>query len=209
LSHWYEPHTNDMIKYVDPLQKVERWSKRNVETKRRFVVEAVMVAIYGQMLSPSRPVEYLIPYSTVMELYDMKDSEEPIMSDPADDGHARQMIEEMIKFFEQPLNRKKIERALLAPWRKSPPLLVNDKVTITVVYAVENAQYGEELDPIETELILTSLREQAPIVTDQYEFVDKVIDAEIPVKVYDIDDFDYALEEELPSEDTNPNSKSK
>lgn len=33
---------------------------------RRFVIEAVMVAIYGELLVPQAPVEYIVPYTTVM-----------------------------------------------------------------------------------------------------------------------------------------------
>ncbi|MGG1312345.1 MULTISPECIES: hypothetical protein [Cohnella] len=168
---------------------------------RRFVIEAVMLATYGQLLLPKRPVEYRIPYSTVMELYDMKDSPEPIMPEPADDRHVKEKIGEMIRFFEETFNRKKLERALVAPWRESPPLPINEHVTLVVVNAVENMQYGELLDPIETELVLASLRLQCPILTDQIEFQDKVIQNSIPVLLYDIDDFEFALEEDVPTTD--------
>ncbi|MBN2983868.1 MULTISPECIES: ADP-heptose synthase [Cohnella] len=168
---------------------------------RRFVIEAVMLATYGQLLLPKRPVEYRIPYSTVMELYDMKDSPEPIMPEPGDDEYVKARIEEMISYFEDPFNRKKLERALVAPWRESPPLPINEHVTLIVVNAVENMQYGEMLDPIETELVLTSLRLQCPILSDQIEFQDKVIQNSIPVLLYDIDDFEFALEEDVPSPD--------
>lgn len=164
---------------------------------RRFAIEAVMVAIYGQLIKPGRPVEYVIPYSTIMELYEMRDSDEPVMPEEEEDRHVKEKIGELIAFFEIPLNRKKIERALLQPWRKSPPLIANDEVTFTVVYAVENAQYGEVFDPVETELILTAQREQVPIITDQYEFLDKIIEGEVPVQAYDIEDFDFAVEEGL------------
>lgn len=66
---------------------------------------------------------------------------------------------------------------------------------------MENAQYGEAVDPIETEIILTSLREQAPIVTDQVELMDKIIQAEIPVQVYDVYDFDFAVEQGITADD--------
>ncbi|WP_199614325.1 ADP-heptose synthase [Paenibacillus alkalitolerans] len=162
--------------------------------RKRFVIEAVMAAIYGELMVPNRPVEYLFPYSTVMELYEMKDSSEPVMPEAGDDAHVKQKISEMIAFFEEPLNRKKIERAFGAPWRLSPPLLVNDNVSFVVVNSMENAQYGETFDPIETELILSSLREQVPILTDQLDFMDRVIDTEVPIQVFDIEDFEYALE---------------
>lgn len=96
---------------------------------RRFVIEAVLVAIYGELLAPSQPVEYLIPYNTIMELYEMKDSPEPVMPEADDDAHVKQKIGELIAFFDDSFNKKKLERALLAPWRLSPPLPINDNVT--------------------------------------------------------------------------------
>ncbi|MFD2331917.1 ADP-heptose synthase [Cohnella sp. GCM10020058] len=172
--------------------------------ERRFVIEAVMIAIYGQLLLPKRPVEYRIPYSTVMELYDMKDSDEPVMPDPDDDRHVKGKIGEMIAYFEDPFNKKKLERSLLAPWRESPPLPINDKVTLVVVNAAENMQYGELLDPIETEIVLTSLRVQSPILTDHIEFQDKVVQNAIPVQVFDIDDYEFAVEDSPAPSEFNP-----
>ncbi|MBO9604870.1 MAG: ADP-heptose synthase [Paenibacillaceae bacterium] len=168
---------------------------------RRFVIEAVMVAVYGELLVPKRPVEYVIPYSTIQELYDMRDSSEPVMPDPEDDAHVKTVIGELIAFFEEPFNKKKVERALTMPWQKSPPLPINDNVSFTVVYAVDNAQYGEYFDPIETELILTCAREKAPLLSDQPDMMDKVIEAEVPVAMFDIEDFDYAVEEGLAEAD--------
>ena len=162
---------------------------------RRFIIEAVMIAIYGQLLHPKRPVQYCIPYSTILELYDMKDSPEPVMPEPEDDRHVKEKIGEMIEFFENPFNKKKVERSLMAPWRESPPLPVSDMVSLVVVNATENMQYGEAFDPIETELILTSLRLQCPILTDQVEFQDRVVQHEVPVQLFDIDDFEFAVEE--------------
>lgn len=168
--------------------------------ERRFVVEAVMMAIYGQLLSPVHPVEYVMPYSSLMELYDLTESTEPIMSQEGEDPYVRKNIKGMIDFFEEALNKKKIEKALVSPWRKSPSLLVNGKVSITVVYALENAEYGESFDPIETDLILLSIREKIPVLTDQFEFVEKVIQGSVPVQVFDIEDFEYAVEENIPLE---------
>jgi hypothetical protein len=167
-----------------------------MDMARRFITEAVMMAIYGQLMVPVRPVEYVLPYSSLMELYDLIESKDPIMNEEGEDPFIRQNIQSLIHFFEDALNKKKIERALVSPWKKSPSLLVNDMVSITVVYALENAEYGEKYDPIETDLILLSIREKAPILTDQYEFVDKVIDGGVPVQVFDIEDFEYAIEEE-------------
>lgn len=165
---------------------------------RQFVIEAVMIAIYGQLLVPSRPVEYIIPYSTILELYEMRESTEPVMPETDDDAHVKAKIVELIGFFEDPFNKKKLERALQAPWRKSAPFLVNDNVIFTVVYAIDNAQYGEQFDPIETELILTSIKEKLPVLSDQFEFQDKVIAANVPVQLFDVEDFEYALEDDFP-----------
>jgi len=162
---------------------------------RRFVIEAVLVAIYGQLLIHGRQVEYIVPYTSIMELYEMRDSNEPIMPDADEDFHVKQKIIDLIAFFEDALNRKKIEKALTAPWKKSAPLLVNEHISFTVVYAVENAQFGEIFDPIETELILTASREQAPLLTDQVELIEQLIEHEVQIQAYDIDDFEFAMED--------------
>lgn len=60
--------------------------------RRRFVIEAVMVATYGHLLVPSRPVDYVVPYSTIAELYDMKDGADPVMEDPSDDKHVKERL---------------------------------------------------------------------------------------------------------------------
>ncbi|MFC4101146.1 ADP-heptose synthase [Paenibacillus xanthanilyticus] len=165
--------------------------------RRRFVIEAVMVATYGQLLVPSRPVDFVLPYSTVLELYDMKESAEPVMDDPEEDKHVKLKIAELISFFEDPLNRKKIERALQMPWRESSPLLLNDMIQFTIVHGIDNAQYGEYFDPIETELLLTAMKLDIPLLSDQFEFQDRLIEAEVPVQVYDIEDYEFAVEEGL------------
>ncbi len=169
--------------------------------RRRFVIEAVMVATYGQLLVPAHPVDYLIPYSTIMELYDMKDGAEPVMDDPDDDRHVKAKIGELIEFFQDPLNKKKIERALQVPWRESSPLILNENVSFIVVNALDNAVYGETFDPVETEQILTASRLQIPILTDQLELQDRIIDAEAPVQLFDIEDFDFAVEQGIGEKD--------
>ncbi|RXZ81832.1 ADP-heptose synthase [Paenibacillaceae bacterium] len=163
--------------------------------RRRFVIEAVMVATYGHLLVPSRPVDYAIPYSTILELYEMKDGEEAVMDDPEEDQHVKAKISELISFFEEPLNRKKIERALQQPWRESSPLLLNEQVSFTVVHAVDNAHYGEFFDPVETEQLLTASKLGIPLLSDQVEFEERIVEAEVPVQVYDIEDFEFAVEE--------------
>ena len=172
---------------------------------RRFVIEAVMLAVYGHLLVPKRPVEFLIPYSTIMELYEMRQSDERVMPDPEEDLFAKQQIDALIGFFENELNQKKLDRALSVPWRNSAPLLLQDNVTCVVINAMDNMRYGEAFDPIETELVMTSMREQAPLLTDQLEYVARIIEHEIPVPIYDIEDFEYALEQELKQQDWNTN----
>lgn len=169
--------------------------------RRRFVIEAVMIATYGQLLVPSLPVDFVLPYSTIMELYDMKEGADPVMDDPQDDAHVKEKIAELIVFFEDPLNRKKIERALQMPWRESPPLLLNHLIQFTVVHAIDNAQYGEYFDPIETEILLTSLKLSIPLLSDQFEFQDRLLEAEVPVQVYDIEDYEFAVEQGLTAAD--------
>ena len=158
--------------------------------KHRFVIEAILMAIYGQLFGTGRQVEYIIPYSTVLELYELRDGNEPIMPDEDEDERVNEIIVALIEFFEQSFNKKKIERALLSQWGKSPPLLINETTSIIIVNADEDAQYGELFDPIETELVLTALREQALILTDQIELIDKIIDSGIEVQTCDIEDFE-------------------
>lgn len=160
-----------------------------------FVTEAVMLAIYGQLLVPPRPVEYIIPYTTVLELYELISSDEPLMHNTPDEQHVRTKISELIDYFEEPLNKKKIDRALQVPWAKSPSIPVGEMTLVTIVNAMDTAPYGELFDPVETEMLATAQRIGAPVLTDQYELIQRIIDASIPVQVFDIDDFDFALEE--------------
>ncbi|NGM81040.1 ADP-heptose synthase [Paenibacillus sp. 7124] len=163
---------------------------------RQFVTESVMMAIYGQLLVPKTPVEYIVPYTTILELYELRESSEPLMNIPDDDQHVKAKIGELIAYFEQPLNQKKIRRCLNVPWAKSPAILLGEQAQITVINSVDNASYGETFDPIETELLLTSQRLKIPILTDQFEMIHRIIDGGVPVTVYDIDDFEFAMEEE-------------
>ncbi|USB31993.1 ADP-heptose synthase [Paenibacillus sp. YPG26] len=161
---------------------------------RRFIIEAVMLAIYGEITAPDEPVEFIVPYPTIMELYEFRNSPEPLMSDPDDDLYVKSKIEELIDYLEVPFNRKKLERALSIPWSKSSSILLGKSVSLTIVNALDNEQYGEFLDPIETVIVLTSLRESAPVLTDQPELISRIIDAEIPVQVFGIQDFHFAVE---------------
>ena len=74
---------------------------------RIFVTEAVMLAIYGQLLVPPKPVEYIIPYTTILELYELHTTEEHLMNSSADDQHVKIKIGELISYFEEPLNKRK------------------------------------------------------------------------------------------------------
>ncbi|AIQ41927.1 ADP-heptose synthase [Paenibacillus sp. FSL R7-0297] len=163
---------------------------------RQFVTEAVMMAIYGQLLAPRSPVEYIVPYTTIMELYELRDSDEPVMSHADDDQHVKLRIRELINYFEEPLNSKKINRCLNVPWAKSSGILLGGQAQITIINSLDNASYGETFDPIETELLLASQREQVPILTDQFELIQRIIEGGVPVQVFDIDDFEFAMEEE-------------
>lgn len=161
---------------------------------RQFVTEAVMVAIYGQMLAPAAAVEYVVPYTTILELYEFHSSDEPLMDNPTEDQHVREKVAELIAYLEEPLNKKRINRALQMPWSKSLPILFNNSVAITIINGVDNALYGEYFDPIETELLLTAQRENMPILTDQTDWIERIVEASVPVQVYDIEDFDFAVE---------------
>lgn len=164
---------------------------------RRFVIEAVMVAIYGELMVPSAPVEYIVPYTTIMELYEFHNSPETLMGDSDDELHVKNKISELIAYLEEPLNRKKLERALNVPWSKSSSILFGDNISWTVVNAVDNEQYGEFLDPIETEIVLTAQRENAPVLTDQLELIRRIIECEVPVQVFDIGDFEFAMDDSV------------
>lgn len=163
---------------------------------RQFVTEAVMLAIYGQLLIPRVPVQYIVPYTSILELYELRDSEEPLMNVPEDDIHVKLKIRELITYFEEPLNQKKVKRCLTSPWAKSFSILLGSQVQMVIINSMETAPYGELFDPIETELLLTSQREKVPILTDQFELIQRIIEGGIPVQVYDIEDFDYAMEAE-------------
>ncbi|MFD0698290.1 ADP-heptose synthase [Paenibacillus sp. GCM10027628] len=161
---------------------------------RTFVIEAVMLAVHGQLLLPGRPVTYIIPYTSIQELYELQISHEPIMLSPEDDTYVKQKIGELITFFEESFNKKKIEKALSMPWRKSPPLPINEHVALMIIFAVDTEEYGESFDPIETELILTSMKEQAALLTDQLELLDRIVDAGLHVEAYDVEDFEFAVD---------------
>jgi hypothetical protein len=60
---------------------------------KQFVIEAIMLAIYGELMVPSQPVEYLIPASTIYELDEFIQSPEPIMPYSGDDQYVRRIMQ--------------------------------------------------------------------------------------------------------------------
>ncbi|WP_018131204.1 hypothetical protein [Effusibacillus pohliae] len=171
---------------------------------RTFVTEPVVLAMFGELLQPLQPVRYLLPYSTVQELPLLVN--ENLSADAAEQATIRANIERLIRFFENPFVRKQAESCLTAPWAVSKPILYNQQVTFQVVNAVDTAAYGETFDPIETELIVLAVKENVPLLTEEPSLQARIVDAEIPVQVFDVSDFEFALEEELPghSRETEP-----
>ncbi|PWK13892.1 ADP-heptose synthase [Tumebacillus permanentifrigoris] len=161
---------------------------------QRYVLEPVLFAIFGELLFPNEPVEYLMPYSTVMELYELLDTES-IVTDPLQNEVVKQNVRKFIEFFEQPFVKKKMDKILRVPWTKSAPILFSENVTFTVVFSIDNAEYGETFDPIETELVMLARREQVPIISDQLEFGQRIVAAKVPVTVVDVADFGFLLED--------------
>ncbi|KEO82051.1 ADP-heptose synthase [Tumebacillus flagellatus] len=161
---------------------------------QRYVLEPVLFAIFVELLYPSEPVEYLIPYSTVMELYELLESDQ-IVTDPLQNELVKQNVRGLIEFFEQPLVKKKMEKILRVPWTKSSPILFSEHVTFTVVFSIDNAEYGETFDPVETELLLLARREGVPIISDQLEFEQRVVSSKAPVTVVDVADFGFLIED--------------
>jgi hypothetical protein len=161
---------------------------------QRYVLEPVLFAIFGELLFPNEPVEYLMPYSTVMELYELLETEQ-IVTDPLQNEVVKQNVRKFIDFFEQPFVKKKMDKILRVPWTKSSPILFSENVTFTVVFSIDNAEYGETFDPIETELVLLARREQVPIISDQLEFGQRIVAAKVPVTILDVADFGFLLED--------------
>jgi len=164
---------------------------------RQFIIEAAMVTFYGELLQPSESVEYIVPYTSILELYELQSTSDIIMSNLDHDQHVKQQMKQLTTYLEEPLNRKKIERALQIPWNKSTSIPLRDSIIITVINAVDTEAYGEDFDPIETELLLIAQRLQIPLLTDQFEFIQRIIEGGLPVQVFDIEDFQFAIEDNV------------
>jgi hypothetical protein len=161
---------------------------------KQFVIEAIMLAIYGELMAPSQPVEYLIPATTIYELDEFLLSPEPIMPLAGDDKYVRQVMQEMSQFFSDPFNRKRMEKGLIAPWSKVPFTFPNG-VTLTIVNGEDNAMWGEIFDPVETQLLLVAIRFEVPLITDQPDYQDRILEYVVPVQFYDVEDYEFALEQ--------------
>lgn len=168
--------------------------------RRPFVIEAVMLAIYGELMSPPSPVEYIIPALTIYELEEFFYSQEPIMLTAEDDQHVRNIIAGMIQYFNDPFIRKKMEKTLLVPW-SIVTFPYDELVHLTVIKAEDTAYWGELFDPVETEVMLTSMRCKAPLLTDQADWQERMIEHRVQVQFYGVDDFQFAIEEGITLED--------
>ncbi|MFM1654001.1 ADP-heptose synthase [Brevibacillus sp. B_LB10_24] len=172
--------------------------------RKQFVLEAVMLAIYGELMSPDHPVEYIIPSSTIYELEEIRHSPEPIMLNPEDDRHVREVMDTMIKYFDEPFTRKQMEKALVAPW-STITIPFQEMVHLTVIKAEDNEMWGEAFDPIETQLMLSAIRLQVPLLTDQIEWQDRMIEHNVALQFYDVEDFQFAVEQGINLEDLRGN----
>ncbi|WP_232698269.1 ADP-heptose synthase [Brevibacillus daliensis] len=161
---------------------------------KQFVIEAVMLAVYGNLLVTKEAVEYIIPSSTISELHDYVNDSTPMMQSSADEERVRTIIKEMIQYFNMPFHRKQMERSLLAPW-SAISIKYSELVQFTIVKAEDTCMWDDFFDPIETELILTAMKREAPLLTDQDEWEDRLLEYMIPIQFYDIDDFEYAMEQ--------------
>ncbi|GAX89511.1 ADP-heptose synthase [Effusibacillus lacus] len=162
---------------------------------RSFAVEPVVLAIYGELLQPSVPVRFLMPLSAVEELGLFL--EENFSSDEEEQAAIHSNIKRLVSFFDNPFVRKKTTLAGHPPWSVSKPVVYNEFVTVQVVNTVDTAAFGEEFDPIETELILLAMKENVPILTEDPFLQDRIVNSGLDVQVYDVEDFEFALEEGL------------
>ncbi|WP_255298433.1 ADP-heptose synthase [Brevibacillus dissolubilis] len=159
-----------------------------------------MLAIYGELLMPARPVEYIIPLTTIYELEEFLHSPQEIMRDPDEEKQVREVVGYMIKYFQDPFKRKKMEKSLVAPW-STITFPYSERVSLTVMRTDDNAMWGEIFDPVETELLLAAMKAEAPLLTDQVELEDRMLEFMVPVQFYDIDDFEFAVEQGISPDD--------
>lgn len=159
-----------------------------------------MMAIYGELMTPTQPVEYLIPVSTVYELEELIHVPEPLMFHAEDEQHVRQVMGQMVQFFQDSFIRKKLTKHLIAPM-STVSFPFQHGVTLTLVRVDDNARWGEIFDPIETEQIMAAMHFQVPLLTDQPDWQDRLLEFQVPIQFYDIDDFAFALEQGVSADD--------
>lgn len=165
---------------------------------KTFVTELVVLAMYGELLQPPQPVCFLLPYSSLEELYMLLD--EPAIggtAEPEDQADMLASIQHLLQFLENPFVQKKIGRVLQIPWTVSHPIIYNEQVTFQFVNAQDTEFYGEEFDPIETELIEIAARHNVPLLIEDTSIHQRIIELELTVQVYDVADYVFALEEPL------------
>lgn len=162
---------------------------------RTFVTEPLVLALFSELLLPSYPVRYLIPYSSLQELYLF--GNERLSEDEEEQNVIMENITILIDFFENPFVKKKIDSIASIPWAVSKPILYHEQVSFQVVNSTESAEFGDEFDPIETELLLLAAKENVPLLIEDPSIQQRIIDYDVSVQVYDVADFEFALEEDL------------
>lgn len=159
------------------------------------MTEPLVLAMFSELLFPSYPVRYLFPYSALQELYLL--TNERFSDDEEEEAVIHDHISTLIRFFENPFVKKKIDQTAAIPWAVSKPILYNEHISFQVVNSLDSGEFGEEFDPIETELLLIAVKEQAPLLIEDLSIQQRIIDFEIPIRVFDVADFAFALEEDL------------
>lgn len=162
---------------------------------RTFVTEPLVLALFSELLLPSYPVRYLIPYSSLQELYLFRN--ERLSEDEEEQNVMMENITILIDFFENPFVKKKVDSVASIPWAVSKPILYHEQVSFQVVNSTESAEFGDEFDPIETELLLLAAKENVPLLIEDPSIQQRIIDYDVSVQVYDVADFEFALEEDL------------
>jgi hypothetical protein len=165
---------------------------------RTFVTEPLVLAIFSELLFPSYPVRYLFPYSSLQELYLL--TNERFSEDDEEQAAIHDHISTLIRFFENPFVKKKIDRITAIPWAVSKPILYNGQISFQVINSSDSGEFGEEFDPIETELLMIAVKERVPLLIEDLSIQQRIIDFEIPIQVFDVADFQFALEETLAGE---------
>lgn len=156
---------------------------------RRLVIEAAVFVTYGKFLLPDLAIDYYIPYSTILELFDIERTTKPIMEDPAEDVIVKRKVTQFLQYLNHPHNRRTIDTALQTAWAVSEPIIYFDTIRLVIVNAIDQSQFTNKFDSIETELIMTALKFDAPLLCDQFQLQQNIEAANLGVHVLDIDEF--------------------